>query len=197
MRLTVLFEPRPWIKRWACSRSRTVAPVLHYFRVLRGVLRHHWPINKESPSICNKVKIFFFWPLRVSLKRDTVFSFWSSILVNRIESWCVCAQICQPETSLRTLNQFWKNLYATIPHLSMNDVVNPNTGLYHDQSLFNSTYVAKPLLLVRLFIENRDNTSVQFEKKNIWDDNFFFFKNFGSIRTEARTRDLSRVRRAS
>ena len=79
----------------------------------------------------------------------------------------------------------------------MNDVVNPNTGLYHDQSLFNSTYVAKPLLLVRLFVENRDNTSVQFEKKNIWDDNFFFFKNFGSIRTEARTRDLSRVRRAS
>ena len=36
MRLTVLFEPRPWIKRRACSRSRTVAPVLHYFRVLRG-----------------------------------------------------------------------------------------------------------------------------------------------------------------
>ena len=58
----------------------------------------------------------------------------------------------------------------------MNDVVNPNTGLYHDQSLFNSTYVAKPLLLVRLFVENRDNTSVQFEKKNIWDDNFFFFQ---------------------
>ena len=48
MRLTVLFEPRPWIKRRACSRSRTVAPVLHYFRVLRGVLRHHWPKKKES-----------------------------------------------------------------------------------------------------------------------------------------------------
>ena len=48
MRLTVLFEPRPWIKRRACSRSRTVAPVLHYFRVLRGVLRHHWPKKRES-----------------------------------------------------------------------------------------------------------------------------------------------------
>ena len=50
MRLTVLFEPRPWIKRRACSRSRTVAPVLHYFRVLRGVLRHHWPKKKKVPK---------------------------------------------------------------------------------------------------------------------------------------------------
>ena len=148
MRLTVLFEPRPWIKRRACSRSWTVAPVLHYFRVLRGVLRHHWPLKKKrahSPVIRRSTIFFLFRPLCVSLKRDTVFSFWSSILVNRIESWCVCAQICQPETSLRTLNQFWKNLYATIPHLSMNDVVNPNTGLYHDQSLFNLIQTVKPL----------------------------------------------------
>ena len=50
MRLTVLFEPRPWIKRRACSRSRTVAPVLHYFRVLRGVPRHHWPKKKKVPQ---------------------------------------------------------------------------------------------------------------------------------------------------
>ena len=147
MRLTVLFEPRPWIKRWACSRSRTVAPVLHYFRVLRGVLRHHWPINKESPSTCNKVNNFFFWPLCVSLKRDTVFSSCTAILVHRKESWCVCAQVLQLQPSLRTLNQFWKNLYATLPHLSMNDVVNPNTGLYHDQSLFNQIQIVKPLLV--------------------------------------------------
>jgi len=50
MRLTVLFEPRPWIKRRACSRSRTVAPVLHYFRVLRGVPRHHWPKKRKFPK---------------------------------------------------------------------------------------------------------------------------------------------------
>ena len=42
MRLTVVFEPCPWIQRRACSRSRTVVPVLHYLRVLRGALRHHW-----------------------------------------------------------------------------------------------------------------------------------------------------------
>jgi len=36
MRLTVMFEPHPWIKRWACSRSWAVAPVLQYFRALRG-----------------------------------------------------------------------------------------------------------------------------------------------------------------
>ena len=46
---------------------------------------------------------------------------------------------------LLTLNQFWKNLYATIPHLSMNDVVNLNTGLYHDQSLLNLIRIVKPL----------------------------------------------------
>ena len=27
----------------------------------------------------------------------------------------------------------------------MNDVVNPNTGLYHDQSLFNLIQIVKPL----------------------------------------------------
>ena len=31
-----MFEPHPWIKRWACSRSWAVAPVLQYFRALRG-----------------------------------------------------------------------------------------------------------------------------------------------------------------
>jgi len=33
-----MFEPYPWIKRWACSRSWAVAPVLQYFRALRGEL---------------------------------------------------------------------------------------------------------------------------------------------------------------
>ena len=33
-----MFEPHPWIKRWACSRSWAVAPVLQYFRALRGEL---------------------------------------------------------------------------------------------------------------------------------------------------------------
>ena len=31
-----MFEPHPWIKRRACSRSWAVAPVLQYFRALRG-----------------------------------------------------------------------------------------------------------------------------------------------------------------
>ena len=72
MRLTVLFEPRPWIKRQACSRSRTVALVLHYFRVLRGVPRYHWPKKKESSpkklESSPKKKVhapFFFFSLTV------------------------------------------------------------------------------------------------------------------------------------
>ena len=31
-----MFQPHPWIQRWACSRSWAVAPVLQYFRALRG-----------------------------------------------------------------------------------------------------------------------------------------------------------------
>ena len=111
-----------------------------------------------------------------------------------------------------TLNQFWKNLYATIPHLSMNDVVNPNTGLYHDQSLFNLIQIVNPLsakLRVRYETFFFSQSKYVWEKKipgwQNWvflakksqDDKKFVRKNFGSIRTEARTRDLSRVRRAS
>ena len=33
-----MFAPYPWIKRWACSLSWAVAPVLQYFRALRGEL---------------------------------------------------------------------------------------------------------------------------------------------------------------
>ena len=84
MRLTVLFEPRPWIKRRACSRSRTVAPVLHYFRVLRGASA---PSSKKMfnkldfKCLCccshKKVRCMFLfgassfgWAVRVSLERD-------------------------------------------------------------------------------------------------------------------------------
>ena len=77
-----------------------------------------------------------------------------------------------------TLNQFWKNLYATIPHLSMNDVVNHNTGLYHDQSLFNLIQIVNPLsakLRVRyetLFFFRKVN---MFGKKKSQDDKIGFF----------------------
>ena len=83
MRLTVLFEPRPWIKRRACSRSRTVAPVLHYFRVLRGAFAPSSKkmFNKWISSVCvvvlQKVRCMFLfgassfrWAVRVSLERD-------------------------------------------------------------------------------------------------------------------------------
>ncbi len=43
-----MFEPNPWIQRRACSRSWAVAPVLQYFRALRGVFRHHQRKKKKK-----------------------------------------------------------------------------------------------------------------------------------------------------
>ena len=88
MRLTVLFEPRPWIKRRACSRSRTVAPVLHYFRVLRGVLRHHWP-KKESSQKKGK------FPTK-----------------KKKQSWCTC-YFCFSLTVVRFLEQRYYTFLLT------------------------------------------------------------------------------------
>ena len=42
-----MFQPHPWIQRWACSRSWAVAPVLQYFRALRGDFAH---INKKTTT---------------------------------------------------------------------------------------------------------------------------------------------------
>ena len=131
MRLTVLFEPRPWIKRRACSRSRTVAPVLHYFRVLRGVLRHHqliyWYFDPE---------IF----LPVMLYQSFV---WNSLCPRHIRSThnrvraLGCLSIDpQPHNIISTsFEKTCMRQFHTFPW--MNDVwLTPNTDLYHDQGLF-------------------------------------------------------------
>ena len=54
-----MFEPRPWIKRRACSRSRTVAPVLHYLRVLRGVLRQQFQKKNKCQFFFSSLDFFF------------------------------------------------------------------------------------------------------------------------------------------
>jgi len=225
MRLTVLFEPRPWIKRRACSRSRTVAPVLHYFRVLRGVPRHHWPKKKKvfrkkesSPkkkkSSCTRYSFFVLDRRAFPWTKILYFPAGMPLRPYLLEIWWVCADKRKLKTMVFTLNQFWKNLYATIPHLSMNDVVTPNTGLYHDQSLFNLIQFVKPLsaglcgvtdfgmnsffFQTKYVVGQKKWQNWFFSRKKSQDDKIWFSrKNFGSIRTEARTRDLSRVRRAS
>ena len=131
MRLTVLFEPRPWIKRRACSRSRTVAPVLHYFRVLRGALRHHQKKSstKWISSLCVVVTkglmhvSFLCKQFRVSRKSvSRTGSIWLEIWSGNTLSTSFEKTCMRQFHTFPCLNDVWWTL---------------NTGLYHDQSLFN------------------------------------------------------------
>jgi len=51
----------------------------------------------------------------------------------------------------------------------MNDVVNPNTGLYHDQSLFNLIQLVKPLSAGLCGVTDFGMNSFFFKLNTLWD----------------------------
>ena len=220
MRLTVLFEPRPWIKRRACSRSRTVAPVLHYFRVLRGVLRHHWPEKRKFPKKKKLMQLLFlFFSLTIVrfleqryytflLTRRFAHAHWRfGASVPKYSNWKPCCSLSTSfeKTCMRQFHTFPWMMWLTIIQACI--MTKASSTQYKLWTLCPRDCVVLPIAVWTLVFPKQilccgkkkmsgwQNWS--FLKKKISGWLKFVRKNFGSIRTEARTRDLSRVRRAS
>ena len=123
-----MFEPYPWIKRWACSRSWAVAPVLQYFRALRGELSPLLIKFIHPASYLARFASFFF-ALRIpylDLEKNHG-------TVNALTESCTSSTSARHPKALST--SFEKTCMRQI-HCPDRLIAMVNKGPYHAQGLF-------------------------------------------------------------